>query len=147
MVNEEIYNQRYDVIVIGGGATGAGTARDCAMRGLKVLLVNLRKDCAVIPNTAPHLMRGINDGVKYDPAKDLIALYGEDRILFGTDHKRLLPLSALLGAVFLIWADVACRVVIPRSELPLGILVSAIGAPSFVWLLVRKSYGFGEGRS
>ena len=39
MVNEEIYNQRYDVIVIGGGATGAGTARDCAMRGLKVLLV------------------------------------------------------------------------------------------------------------
>ena len=65
------------------------------------------------------------------------------RILFGTDHKRLLPLSALLGAVFLIWADVACRVVIPRSELPLGILVSAIGAPSFVWLLVRKSYGFG----
>ena len=59
----------------------------------------------------------------------------------------LLPLSALLGAVFLIWADVACRVVIPRSELPLGILVSAIGAPSFVWLLVRKSYGFGEGRS
>ena len=69
------------------------------------------------------------------------------RILFGTDHKRLLPLSALLGAVFLIWADVACRVVIPRSELPLGILVSAIGAPSFVWLLVRKSYGFGEGRS
>ena len=45
--------------------------------GLKVLLVNLRKDCAVIPNTAPHLMRGINDGVKYDPAKDLIALYGE----------------------------------------------------------------------
>lgn len=69
------------------------------------------------------------------------------RILFGTDHKRLLPLSALLGAIFLIWADVACRVVIPRSELPLGILVSAIGAPCFVYLLVRKSYGFGEGKS
>lgn len=68
------------------------------------------------------------------------------RILFGTDHKRLLPLSALLGAVFLIWADVACRVIIPRSELPLGILVSAIGAPSFIYLLVRKSYGFGEGK-
>ena len=36
---DEIYNQHYDVIVIGGGATGAGTARDCAMRGLSVLLV------------------------------------------------------------------------------------------------------------
>ena len=69
------------------------------------------------------------------------------RMLFGTDHKRLLPLSALLGAIFLIWADVACRIIIPRSELPLGILVSAIGAPCFVYLLVRKSYGFGEGKA
>ena len=32
-------DKHYDVIIIGGGATGAGTARDCAMRGLKVLLV------------------------------------------------------------------------------------------------------------
>lgn len=69
------------------------------------------------------------------------------RMLFGTDHKRLLPLSALLGAIFLIWADVACRIIIPRSELPLGILVSAIGAPCFVYLLIRKSYGFGEGKT
>lgn len=69
------------------------------------------------------------------------------RMLFGTDHKRLLPLSALLGAVFLIWSDVACRIIIPRSELPLGILVSVIGAPCFVYLLVRKSYGFGEGKA
>jgi len=39
MVTNEIYNMEYDVIVIGGGATGAGTARDCALRGLRVLLV------------------------------------------------------------------------------------------------------------
>ncbi|MBQ5723522.1 MAG: FAD-dependent oxidoreductase, partial [Muribaculaceae bacterium] len=32
-------NNEYDVIIIGGGATGAGTARDCAMRGLKTLIV------------------------------------------------------------------------------------------------------------
>ncbi|MBQ8307407.1 MAG: FAD-dependent oxidoreductase, partial [Alistipes sp.] len=36
---DKIENKHYDVIVIGGGATGAGTARDCAMRGLKTLLV------------------------------------------------------------------------------------------------------------
>ena len=40
----------------------------------------------------------------------------------------------------------AC-IIIPKSELPLGILVAAIGAPCFVYLLVRKSYGFGEGKS
>ena len=39
----QIEKNHYDVIVIGGGATGAGTARDCAMRGLKTLLVE-RKD-------------------------------------------------------------------------------------------------------
>jgi glycerol-3-phosphate dehydrogenase len=39
MVTSDIYNKEYDVIIVGGGATGAGTARDCALRGLSVLLV------------------------------------------------------------------------------------------------------------
>jgi glycerol-3-phosphate dehydrogenase len=39
MVTTDIYNKEYDVIIVGGGATGAGTARDCALRGLSVLLV------------------------------------------------------------------------------------------------------------
>ena len=65
------------------------------------------------------------------------------RILFGTDHSRLIPLSALLGSSFLIWCDVACRVILKNSEMPIGVLVSIIGAPCFIYLLVRKSYGFG----
>lgn len=65
------------------------------------------------------------------------------RILFGTDHRKLLPLSALLGASFLIWCDVACRVILKNSEMPIGVLVSIIGAPCFIYLLIRKSYGFG----
>ena len=68
------------------------------------------------------------------------------RILFGTDHRKLLPLSALLGASFLIWCDVACRVILKNSEMPIGVLVSIIGAPCFIYLLVRKSYGFGGAR-
>lgn len=68
------------------------------------------------------------------------------RILFGTDHQRLVPLCALLGASFLIWCDVACRVILPNSEMPIGVLVSIIGAPCFIYLLVRKSYGFGGGK-
>lgn len=67
------------------------------------------------------------------------------RMLFGTDHKKMIPLCALAGAIFLIWADVACRVIVPKSELPIGILVSVIGAPCFIYLLIRKSYGFGGG--
>ena len=49
------------------------------------------------------------------------------RILFGTDHKKLIPISALLGALFLLWADVLCRVLLPRKELPIGILTAMVG--------------------
>lgn len=65
------------------------------------------------------------------------------RILFGTDHKALLPIGALFGAIFLIWADVLCRVAIPGTELPIGIFTSMVGAPVFVYLMARKKYGFG----
>ena len=61
----------------------------------------------------------------------------------GSDHRFLLPLSALSGGIFLIWADVLARVVIPNTEIPLGVITSAIGAPIFVYMMVKKSYGFG----
>jgi len=65
------------------------------------------------------------------------------RMISGTDHKKLIPLSALVGSIFLIWADVLCRVVIHGAELPIGILTSIIGAPCFIYLMVRRRYGFG----
>ena len=65
------------------------------------------------------------------------------RMIFGTDHKKLIPLCALSGAIFLLWADVACRVLIEGTELPIGILTSMIGAPCFICLMMRKKYGFG----
>lgn len=68
------------------------------------------------------------------------------RMFVGSDHRKVILLSALSGAIFLVWADVACRVVIKGSELPIGVLTSLIGGPFFVYLLASKSYGFG-GRS
>ena len=65
------------------------------------------------------------------------------RMVLGTDHKRTILLSALIGAIFLVWADVLSRIIIPGSELPIGILISMIGAPCFVYLMISKSYGFG----
>lgn len=65
------------------------------------------------------------------------------RILAGTDHSRMLPLCALGGAVFLIWCDVLCRILLTNSEMPIGILVSLVGAPCFIWLMIRKSTRFG----
>lgn len=68
------------------------------------------------------------------------------RMVYGTDHKKLIPLSALVGAIFLIWADVGCRTLIPGQEMPIGILTSIIGAPCFIYLMARKKYGFGGGQ-
>ncbi len=65
------------------------------------------------------------------------------RMFVGTGHKSLIPASALVGAIFLVWADVLCRVIIPRTELPIGILISLIGAPCFVYLMIKRTYGFG----
>lgn len=65
------------------------------------------------------------------------------RIFFGTDHKKLVPIAALSGAIFLLWMDVLCRVLIARKELPIGILTAMIGAPVFIYLMARKKYGFG----
>ncbi|CEI72110.1 MULTISPECIES: FecCD family ABC transporter permease [Romboutsia] len=65
------------------------------------------------------------------------------RMIFGTDHKKLIPVASILGAIFLIWADVLSRSIIKGTEIPIGILISIIGSPCFVWLMIRKTYGFG----
>ncbi|WP_425503881.1 putative F420-0 ABC transporter permease subunit [Ruania alkalisoli] len=60
------------------------------------------------------------------------------RLLVGARHVRLLPLAALGGAVFLVWADTGARTIFEPSEVPVGILTAAIGAPVFAWLLLRN---------
>ena len=65
------------------------------------------------------------------------------RMIFGTDHKKLIPISALVGSIFMIFADALSRIIIPNSEIPIGILISMVGAPVFIYLMVKKAYGFG----
>lgn len=60
------------------------------------------------------------------------------RLVVGSGHRALLPLSGLLGAVFLVWADTAARTLFDPRELPVGVITAIIGAPLFVVLLVRR---------
>ncbi|SET67131.1 iron ABC transporter permease [Paenibacillus sp. NFR01] len=69
----------------------------------------------------PHLVRGV----------------------VGSDHRRLVPVAALSGAFFLIWTDVIARTIIPNVELPIGIITALIGAPMFMYMLIKKGYAFG----
>ena len=61
------------------------------------------------------------------------------RLLVGSDHKRVLIVSALLGGILVVWTDVAARMVVAPQELPLGLLTSIIGGPFFIWLLKRRT--------
>ena len=59
------------------------------------------------------------------------------RLWAGPDHRRLLPASALLGALLLVLADTAARTLLAPSELPIGILTALVGGPFFLGLLLR----------
>ncbi|MDR0670360.1 MAG: iron ABC transporter permease [Treponema sp.] len=65
------------------------------------------------------------------------------RGVVGSDHKRLLPLAILCGALFLVWADIVARTSVRGSELPIGIVTALAGAPLFMYMVVWRGYGFG----
>jgi iron complex transport system permease protein len=60
------------------------------------------------------------------------------RLLWGGDHRLLLPASVLLGATFLVLTDAVARTVASPAELPLGVVTAFVGVPFFLWLLRRR---------
>lgn len=60
------------------------------------------------------------------------------RMVVGGDHARVLPASAMLGAVLLLWSDIAARTVMAPEDVPIGIVTGLVGGLFFVWLLRRR---------
>ena len=60
------------------------------------------------------------------------------RLIWGPDHRFLLPLSTLVGAIFLILADTLAHTLLPPTEIPVGVITAFCGAPFFLYLLRRK---------
>jgi len=61
------------------------------------------------------------------------------RMLVGAEHRRVLPVAALVGAIFLVWVDVFSRIAFAPAEVPVGVITSLLGGPFFVWMLCRKN--------
>ncbi|PHM38070.1 FecCD family ABC transporter permease [Xenorhabdus innexi] len=63
------------------------------------------------------------------------------RLRFGGDHTWLLPISALGGACMLLTADTLARTLVAPAEMPVGLITGLIGAPYFLWLILKPSGG------
>ncbi|MGD6993203.1 FecCD family ABC transporter permease [Sutcliffiella horikoshii] len=121
-----IYKARYlNILNLGDQiATGLGAAVERERRLLLVLSVALAGSCVAVGGgiaflglVAPHLARRI----------------------VGPKHQAMLPTSALMGALLLLIADTIGRNLLAPSEIPVGIVVSAIGAPYFIYLLMKTN--------
>ena len=60
------------------------------------------------------------------------------RLIFGPDHRLLLPSAALIGASFLIASDTFARTLLAPTELPVGVITAAFGGPFFIYLLKTR---------
>ncbi|MFJ3644639.1 FecCD family ABC transporter permease [Streptomyces murinus] len=65
------------------------------------------------------------------------------RMLVGADHRRVLAVAPLAGAVLLVWADLLSRWLFAPAELPVGVITAMVGVPAFLLLMRRPGYAFG----
>ncbi|WP_442816740.1 FecCD family ABC transporter permease [Streptomyces sp. NBC_01304] len=139
---------RWDMLALPLTALAAGTALLLALaRPLDLLLVGEEGATVLGLDTArfrraifvlASLLTGVL--VAYSGAIGFVGLMVPHaaRMLVGAAHRRLLPVAALTGAVFLVAADLAARTVAAPQDIPVGILTALTGGPFFLWLLHRS---------
>jgi iron complex transport system permease protein len=59
------------------------------------------------------------------------------RLVFGPDHRQLLPVSAIIGSTFLVVADTIARIIVAPAQLPVGVITAIAGGPFFLILLAK----------
>lgn len=107
-----------------------------------ILGINIRLIKAVILITATLLTSAI---VSVTGAIGFIGLVVPHicRSFVGSSHKKLIIISPIVGAIFLILCDVLARGLFPPIEIPIGVITSLLGGPFFLYLMYRKNYSFG----
>lgn len=66
------------------------------------------------------------------------------RLVYGNNHLKLLPISILVGAIYIVWCDIFARILLANAEVPIGVLTSLVGGPFFLYLMLKKKYGYGD---
>ena len=65
------------------------------------------------------------------------------RVVMGASHRRFLPVAVLTGGILTVWADILGRSLIPGQDIPIGVMLAFIGAPLFIYMLLKGNYHFG----
>lgn len=95
----------------------------------------------VIAGTAIVLLAGTATAVAGPIAFVGLVIPHLVRMLSGSDHTKLLPLSAAYGALLLVVADTAGRIVLPPTEVQVGVMTAVVGVPVFFWFISRGRMG------
>ncbi|GGS22690.1 hemin ABC transporter permease [Streptomyces aureoverticillatus] len=102
--------------------------------GLGVDVVALRRELFVVTSVLTGVLVAVSGAIGFVG----LMVPHACRLVVGGDHRRLLPVSALFGAVLLVVVDIVCRTALDTQELPVGVVTSLIGAPALLFLLDRR---------
>ncbi|MEU9113749.1 iron ABC transporter permease [Streptomyces sp. NPDC048483] len=102
--------------------------------GLGVDVTRLRRELFVVTSLLTGVLVSVSGAIAF------VGLMVPHlcRLIVGGDHRRLLPLSALTGALLLVVVDVVCRTAMDTQELPVGVVTAMIGAPALLFILDRR---------
>ncbi|XTP11304.1 FecCD family ABC transporter permease [Streptomyces albus subsp. chlorinus] len=109
-------------------------AGDETAAGLGVDVARLRRELFTVTSMLTGVLVAVSGAIAF------VALMVPHvcRLVVGGDHRRLLPVSALFGALLLVVVDLVCRTAMPDQELPVGVVTSLLGAPALLYLLDRR---------
>ncbi|MEU8874900.1 iron ABC transporter permease [Streptomyces javensis] len=102
--------------------------------GLGIDVVRLRRELFAVTSLLTGVLVAVSGAIAF------VALMVPHvcRLVVGGDHRRLLPVAALFGALLLVVVDLVCRTAMDTRELPVGVVTSLIGAPALLYLLDRR---------
>lgn len=102
--------------------------------GLGVDVTRLRRELFVVTSLLTGVLVAVSGAIAF------VGLMVPHlcRLVVGGDHRRLLPLAALTGALLLVVVDVVCRTALDGQELPVGVVTAMIGAPALLFVLDRR---------
>ncbi|NUK12092.1 iron ABC transporter permease [Streptomyces lunaelactis] len=102
--------------------------------GLGVDVTRLRRELFVLTSVLTGILVAVSGAIAFVG----LMVPHACRLIVGGDHRRLLPVSALFGALLLVVVDIICRTAMDNQELPVGVVTSLIGAPALLYLLDRR---------